>query len=522
MLLLSMLAVALASCDKSLPTSPERENASGQTAGGLAASTSSVSFSIDTELDAGDTTTFTVTVTTSETTLPTQVALSTSLGNFGTSASDPQSTTESLTLSSSSDGTSTLVTGTITFYAGVTTGTASISAVVGSTTATQDVTVTEPDALFLQTISPSFGPPTGGTTVTITGVGFPAVASTDTTSALPQVTFGGALGTVSRPTTSTELTVTTPASSSEVSSGSSLVVDVIVKVPETTTRSAQSDTLGGAFTYTTGSDGDGGGDAVPPSIRSVSPTEGANAGGDTMTINGTNFETGTTSGSFNVEVRFGSGSSPSDFDGNSATVSAVSSTAITLTVPAATSALQSQAVDILVRNKTSGLAAVAQKIFTYLGEGSVLDIDPRDAPYTGDLSDSDDELTISLSATPTADSLRVEFGDTFQANCPQTSGTVICSFSGASIVFDSIQSVTVSSCSPPSGAVTVTDTSTGESQTGPTFSYTADEPKITSVSPTSIAEDEVTSSTTLTLTGSFSTPCGPWIPVLPFPTGVRP
>lgn len=110
-------------------------------------------------------------------------------------------------------------------------------------------------------ISPVTGPVAGGGSMTITGTGF---------SSSPTVTIGGNTATVSS-FTSTQIVVTIPA-------GVAGQRDVVVTVGGT------SYTAIGGYLYT-GS----------PSITSVSPNAGPQAGGQTVTITGTGYLAGTTS-----------------------------------------------------------------------------------------------------------------------------------------------------------------------------------------------------------------------------------
>ena len=108
-------------------------------------------------------------------------------------------------------------------------------------------------------ISPSSGNRFGGDSVTITGTNFVAT---------PVVTFGGinAISTIYQ--SSTTLVVTTPANNTGGT------VNVVVTNPD-----AQSVTSVGGFTYTAGA----------PTIASITPSTGSTAGGDYVTIMGTNF-----------------------------------------------------------------------------------------------------------------------------------------------------------------------------------------------------------------------------------------
>jgi len=114
-------------------------------------------------------------------------------------------------------------------------------------------------------ISPAAGPVEGGTLVTITGSGFTGATS---------VTFGGTSVT---PTVVNDTTIT--ATSPAKAAGT---VDVLVVTPLGTSPNTAADN----FVY-------GGG----PIITSISPTNGPQAGGNTVTITGTGF-TGATSVTF--------------------------------------------------------------------------------------------------------------------------------------------------------------------------------------------------------------------------------
>ncbi len=128
---------------------------------------------------------------------------------------------------------------------------------------TLDVTLT--DAVSVQaeptiaSISPSFGPQTGGTTITITGTNFDIGVT---------VLFSqGGCTSINR-INSTQLTCLTTAS---VGDGNT---DVTVRNPNTFEAVSTS-----GFVY-----------LGPPTITSVTPSTGAQGGGTSVTIDGTNFE----------------------------------------------------------------------------------------------------------------------------------------------------------------------------------------------------------------------------------------
>ena len=115
----------------------------------------------------------------------------------------------------------------------------------------------------LTTVSPTTGPTTGGTAVTLTGQNFASGAT---------VTFGGAAATSVVVVSATQITANTPSHAQ----GS---VNVVVTNPD-----GQSATLAGGFTF----------GAPAPNLTTVSPTTGLTTGGTPVTLTGQNFASGAT------------------------------------------------------------------------------------------------------------------------------------------------------------------------------------------------------------------------------------
>jgi len=116
----------------------------------------------------------------------------------------------------------------------------------------------------VNSVLPNSGPVVGGTVVTITGTDFQSGAT---------VTFGQSPAAAVVFSSATQLLATTPAHAPGT-------VDVIVRNPDT-----QSATVSGGFTY----------QPVPaPTIISLLPTSGPEAGGTLVTVWGTNFLAGAT------------------------------------------------------------------------------------------------------------------------------------------------------------------------------------------------------------------------------------
>ena len=113
----------------------------------------------------------------------------------------------------------------------------------------------------LTSVSPTSGPTTGGTTITLTGTNFVSGAT---------VRVGGVAATNVVFSSATRVTARTPA-------GTAGARDVQITNPN-----GQSATRTGAFTYTTGS-------STGLTITAISPASGPASGGTVVTITGTNF-----------------------------------------------------------------------------------------------------------------------------------------------------------------------------------------------------------------------------------------
>ena len=184
----------------------------------------------------------------------------------------------------------------------------------------------------VSSVSPNTGSTAGGTSVTITGTNFATGAT---------VTFGSAAATSVVVVNSTTITATTPA-------GSAGAVSVTVTV------GGQSGSLASGFTY-----------VAPPTLSSISPSNGGLAGGTAVTITGTNFATGAT-------VTFGSAAATS--------VVVVNSTTITATTPAGSAGAVSVTVTV------SGLSGSLASGFTYIAPPTVTNVNPNTGPTAGGAS----------------------------------------------------------------------------------------------------------------------------------------
>lgn len=165
-------------------------------------------------------------------------------------------------------------------------------------------------------LSPTSGPITGGTAVTIKGFGFSAGAAS--------VTFGGVAATSVTVVNDTTLTVDTPAHTAGF-------VDVIVTIGSSTYVASS------AFRYLD----------PPPVVTSVAPAQGPDTGGTVVTITGTGFQIG-------ASVTFGGIAA--------ANVSFVSATELTATTAAGLAGV----VNVSVRNPDDQIGSLPSS-FTYRG-----------------------------------------------------------------------------------------------------------------------------------------------------------
>lgn len=191
------------------------------------------------------------------------------------------------------------------------------------------------DSLAITGVSPTQGPVTGGTMVTITGINVRPSAS---------VSFGGVVPSVLTYVSSTELQVTTPAHTAGT-------VDIVV----TQNPHKQSATLASGYTYT---------DSLM--VTGISPASGPTSGGTAVIITGTDFQAGAT-------VAFGSALSTA--------VAVLSPVQINAMLPPGTTGT----VDVTVTNP-DGRSASLSSAFTYTTAPLVYSIWPISGPVTGGTS----------------------------------------------------------------------------------------------------------------------------------------
>src|SRR6185295_3815829 len=222
----------------------------------------------------------------------------------------------------------------------------------------------------VSSVTPSSGPTTGGTAVTITGTNFATGAT---------VSFGGTAATNVNVTSGTTLTATTPAHAA----GN---VAVVVTNPD-----AQSATLASGFTYAA---------PPPPSVSSITPDTGPATGGTSVTITGSNFVAG-------ASVRIG---------GTLATnVTVTNGTSLTATTPAHAAGT----VSVMVTNPDAQSGTLASA-FTYTTPPppSISGVSPGSGPAVGGTA-------VTITGTNFAAGATVSFGGTLATGVSVTNSTTL-------------------------------------------------------------------------------------------------
>ena len=388
----------------------------------------------------------------------------------GAPVSDPVTVTTSLGTFGSVGGPTTVTLepvggiATVPFFPGGTIGIAAIRASLSaSVVAFVNITITGGDTFFLSSVSPSTGSPQGGETVTINGGGF---------SDPIRVTFGG-IPAVVLSASATQIRVTTPrcgvASCFETGAVTPVTVDVTINLNE---EGQASDSLPSGFSYVNG----GGGQVLQPTIFSVTPSSGPNEGGTQVTINGDGFEAP-------VAVDFGDGSGARPYV--AAQVLSVTRTRIVVLSPAATGFGQgnlNQLISIKVTNQSSGRFAVANASFRYGTSIRITSIAPGEGPATGG-------TLVTVFGQGFDEPVAVEMGNHAQQ---------VLSVSGSEIVVRTV-AIQITNCQDVTGPTGVTNIESGDTATGPNFTYRIQRPSIFSVSPFSGPQ---TGNTAVTVSGS--------------------
>ncbi|MFN7941708.1 MAG: IPT/TIG domain-containing protein [Thermoanaerobaculia bacterium] len=356
---------------------------------------------------------------------------------------------------------------TIPFFAGSTLGTASIRASVTSGQSSgvgfgsiRVVEAGQPPTFFIGSVSPNVGSPQGGDTVTIQGGGFDPPT---------RVTFSGSAATVLS-TSETQIRVRTPPSPSPVPAGqvNPVTVSVTINLNE---DGEQSDSLPSGFTYANG----GSPGVLQPTVFSVTPSSGPNEGGTEVTLVGDGFQAP-------VQVKFGTGTNDTSFNGQEAVVLSVSQTRIVVRSPATSSPgnpsepTPNSLSNILVKNLDTGRFTIALAAFKYGSKVVITAMGPGSGPYTGG-------------------TLVTIFGQGFdepvaaQFNSCGSSGGIgqqVLSVSGTEIQLRTVGVIPTSCANINCSGVGVTNIETGDGATASIgFVYVVPKALITNVSPNS-------------------------------------
>lgn len=284
-------------------------------------------------------------------------------------------------------------------------GVVSVVAGVAAGSATAASAYTYVSAPVITGLSPTSGPIAGGQTVVISGTGLSGVAS---------VTFGSAAATIIG-STATSVTVTTPSRPAGVAT-------------VTLTALGGSATSPSPYTY-----------LALPTVTGVSPAAGPTAGGQSVTIQGTNL----------------SGTTAVSFDGLPATVTGSTATSATVITPARTGGVVNVAVT------AGGGTATGSGVYTYVAPPTVIGINPPSGPTTGGQE-------VIISGTNLGGTTSVAFGGV-----------------AATIVDAAASSLTVTTPARAAGAVSVVVTAVGGSVTSASGYTFFASPTVSSVSPAS-------------------------------------
>lgn len=298
----------------------------------------------------------------------------------------------------------------------------------GGTTSSVPFTVSGPPP-SLTGVSPDSGTTEGGDAVTLTGTSLDGLTS---------VTFGGTAASITT-TSATSVTVTTPTHAAGA-------VDVVVTSPEGT------DTLDDAFTFEE--------PATPPSLTSISPDSGTTAGGDIVTLTGTNLDDVT-----NVTI-----------GGTAASITNTSATSVTVTTPGHAAGT----VDVAVTSPDG--SDTLDDAFTFEEPAAP----PTLTGITPESGLTDGGLEVTLTGTNLDEVTAVTFGGTL----------------GSSLAVDSATSIRVRTPSHAPGAVDVVVMSPNGSATiANGFTYVVPDvtPTIVQVDP---AIGDIFGGTPVTITGT--------------------
>lgn len=299
-------------------------------------------------------------------------------------------------------------------------------------------------------ISPTSGPPSGNTQLTITGTGFEEPVRVSFAITGQTLILSNA-----RVHSPSRITANTPPI--DLPSGQNAVATLILQNAFGSTGAAVgTDTIPNAFVYTRG-----GGGVTTLKLFSISPTSGPNEGGTRVTILGEGFGS-------QMQVYFTNGPLVE------ATILNTSSTRLEVLTPAATGPNAANAntrVALRVVDSRTGASATLPAAFQYGADSPGL--------FVSSISPDQDEYL--------GNRLVTIFGQGFDEPVAVSLGGLgqqIVSVTGTEIVVRTVRAQVA--CADQTAATTVTNIETNERITsGPVFSYRTINPQITSVSPLS-------------------------------------
>lgn len=346
-----------------------------------------------------------------------------------------------------------------------TAGKATIQAVVNNVSKTTSVTfqiVVEPGCPpncpvthpTITSVSPAFGAPGGGETVTITGTKFLAPV---------RVFFDFGAGTtpkeafvVSR--TDTQIVVTSPPVDLGTGQTKNATIVVITEAGTTTEDRATSPS---PFVFQA--------EVLTPSVSAISPDSGPIDGGTRVTIFGSGFQAP-------VQVSFAPGASAGAQGWTAIQIVSVSFNQIVAITPTARevnpngSGTLTGAVDIRVRNINSDKEIIKPVFFRYTAKMQITAAGPTEGPIAGGTK-------VVIDGVGFNDPVTVSIGG-FVAIPIKVTGTQVTAVTPAIIP---------TSCSDQSGPIIVTNVDNGDFASGPTFIFKVPKPTILNVSPTSVS-----------------------------------
>lgn len=433
------LLVVFAGCKGESPTAPPPSNGGGSTPGGGTPATGTaitVSFSNASPV-VGSPVTVSAAVTQNGASVPngTAVELTTSLGTF----SDTGTNT---TIRTTTNGVATAILNVT--APGTATVVATINNVARSNTVTfraeQIPPTPTPTNPTITGVTPAFGKPSGGETVTINGTNFTQPVRVffdfgNNTAPVEAFVLPGS--------TSTQLQVLSPRVDLGAGQTKPATIIVITQAGSATEQRATSQ----PFTFAA--------EQLTPVLAAVSPASGPINGGTRVTIFGEAFQAP-------VQVFFGSSEAQ--------VINVQFNQIIVLSPPARDTSPNGGTtvtgpVEVRVINITSNKSNSLTNAFRYTPKAQITAISPsRGSAFGGtdvtiDGVGFDDPIVVTIAGLP-AQVLRV-------------SGTQILART----------SPTPIPCAPPSAQVTTTNVENGDPATGPIFSYSAEKPIIVSISP---------------------------------------